>query len=150
VEREVLAMLGLAQRADGWTPPVVRTVAVDGSGVDELLAAVQSYRASGLAARKTAPPAPQSDPEDLAAAARSMAAALRSWEQRLGMPVCVRMGQGGGPLALQVPDVEAAAARLRASGAQAPAAPGSGPVPVRPASGGGVLFELIQQEELSH
>jgi LAO/AO transport system kinase len=143
VEREVQAMLGLAERADGWTPPVVRTVAVNGRGIDELLAAVRAYCDSGRGARKT-------QLEELAAAARSTEAALRFWEQRLGMRVSARMARDRGALMLQVPDVGAAVARLRAWGAQTPDEFGGGPVPVRPAAGGSVLFELIQQEELSH
>jgi LAO/AO transport system kinase len=48
VEREIrtLQSLGSHQdkaRHDGWTPPIVKTVASDGSGVDELAAAVADY-----------------------------------------------------------------------------------------------------------
>ena len=34
VEREIRAMQSLAMRNDGWTPPVVKTVASEGTGVD--------------------------------------------------------------------------------------------------------------------
>ena len=37
MERAVLAMLSLAHRADGWVPPVVKTVATEGRGIDELV-----------------------------------------------------------------------------------------------------------------
>jgi LAO/AO transport system kinase len=37
MERAVLAMLSLAHRPDGWHPPVVKTVATEGKGIDELL-----------------------------------------------------------------------------------------------------------------
>jgi LAO/AO transport system kinase len=37
MERAVLAMLSLAHRADGWVPPVVRTTATEGRGIDELV-----------------------------------------------------------------------------------------------------------------
>jgi LAO/AO transport system kinase len=43
VERELLAMQTLAVRSDQWTPPIVKTVAVDGVGVPELLAAIGRY-----------------------------------------------------------------------------------------------------------
>ncbi len=44
VEREIRAMQSLAHpRSDNWTPPVVKTVASDGTGVPELAAAVESY-----------------------------------------------------------------------------------------------------------
>ncbi len=36
MERAVLAMLSLAHRPDGWEPPVVRTVATEATGIDEL------------------------------------------------------------------------------------------------------------------
>ena len=44
VEREVRAMQSLAMRKDNWTPPIVKTVASDGTGITELLAAVEKYR----------------------------------------------------------------------------------------------------------
>lgn len=43
VEREIRAMQGLAPRKDTWTPPVVKTVAVEGKGIGELAAAIASY-----------------------------------------------------------------------------------------------------------
>jgi LAO/AO transport system kinase len=43
---ELLAMLQLgADRADGWTPPILETVAVEGRGVDELWADLERHRA---------------------------------------------------------------------------------------------------------
>ncbi len=47
LENEMRALLSLAHRADGWTPPIVRTVAPEGTGVAELLAAMRSYPAAG-------------------------------------------------------------------------------------------------------
>jgi len=56
LEQELKAMLGLSQRSDGWTPPVVKTVATEGTGVAELGAALDSYLAhleqSGLREQK--------------------------------------------------------------------------------------------------
>jgi LAO/AO transport system kinase len=43
VEREIRALQSLALRHDGWTPPIVKTVASDGTGVDDLAAAIASY-----------------------------------------------------------------------------------------------------------
>jgi len=45
VEREIRAMQSLAMRHDNWTPPIVKTVASDGTGVPEALQAIESYRA---------------------------------------------------------------------------------------------------------
>jgi len=44
VEREIRAMQSLATRSDDWTPPIVKTVASEGSGITELLAAIEKYR----------------------------------------------------------------------------------------------------------
>ena len=41
MERAVLAMLSLAHRSDGWEPPVVKTVATEGQGIDELMDNIQ-------------------------------------------------------------------------------------------------------------
>jgi LAO/AO transport system kinase len=43
VEREIRALQSLAMRHDGWTPPIVKTVASEGTGVEELAAAVTEY-----------------------------------------------------------------------------------------------------------
>ena len=43
VEREVRALLSLAARQDGWTPPIVKTVASEGRGVAELATAIAGY-----------------------------------------------------------------------------------------------------------
>jgi LAO/AO transport system kinase len=43
VEREVRAMQSLSMRSDHWTPPIVRTVASEGSGIGELASAIASY-----------------------------------------------------------------------------------------------------------
>lgn len=43
VEREIRAMQSLASRSDNWTPPIVKTVAREGSGVSELAAAIAHY-----------------------------------------------------------------------------------------------------------
>jgi LAO/AO transport system kinase len=45
VEREIRALQSLAVRQDGWTPPIVKTVASEGTGVPELAATVAGYEA---------------------------------------------------------------------------------------------------------
>jgi len=44
VEREIRAMQSLSGRHDAWVPPVVKTVASDGTGVPELAAAIANYQ----------------------------------------------------------------------------------------------------------
>ncbi len=44
VEREIRAMQSLATRKDNWTPSIVKTVASEGTGIIELLAAIEKYR----------------------------------------------------------------------------------------------------------
>jgi LAO/AO transport system kinase len=43
VEREIRALQSLAVRHDGWTPPIVKTVASEGKGVSQLAAAIAEY-----------------------------------------------------------------------------------------------------------
>ncbi len=43
LEREILALQGLSTRPDGWVPPIVRTVASEGQGISEALAAIRSF-----------------------------------------------------------------------------------------------------------
>jgi LAO/AO transport system kinase len=45
VEREIRAMQSLDMRKDGWTPPVVKTVASHGQGTPDLAAAIANYQA---------------------------------------------------------------------------------------------------------
>ncbi len=45
VEREIRALQSLAIRSDHWTPPIVKTVASDGTGIGELVAAIAEYEA---------------------------------------------------------------------------------------------------------
>jgi LAO/AO transport system kinase len=56
VEREIRAMQTLAIRRDDWMPPIVKTVATDGTGISELVKTIGSYRQyledKGLVLRK--------------------------------------------------------------------------------------------------
>lgn len=55
-ERELIAMLEMVERADGWEPPIVRTVATSGLGIDTLALAIEKCRqhlaAAGSPARR--------------------------------------------------------------------------------------------------
>jgi LAO/AO transport system kinase len=44
VEREIRALQSLAVRSDNWTPPIVKTVATDGTGIPALAAAIRDYQ----------------------------------------------------------------------------------------------------------
>jgi LAO/AO transport system kinase len=43
VEKEIRALQSLAIRRDGWTPPVVKTIASEGKGIDELASAIANF-----------------------------------------------------------------------------------------------------------
>ena len=43
VEREIRALQSLSIRSDHWTPPIVKTVASEGKGIGELVAAIDEY-----------------------------------------------------------------------------------------------------------
>jgi len=42
-EKELEALLSLAMREDGWNPPIVKTVAIEGIGIVELVSAIESF-----------------------------------------------------------------------------------------------------------
>ena len=46
VEQEIVAVQGLAAKKEGWVPPVVRTVATTGEGVEELMKVVKQFAAT--------------------------------------------------------------------------------------------------------
>jgi LAO/AO transport system kinase len=43
VEREIRTLQSLATRHDGWTPPIVKTVASQGVGIEALAGAIADY-----------------------------------------------------------------------------------------------------------
>jgi LAO/AO transport system kinase len=43
LEQQLLAMLSLVMPRDGWHPPVIRTVATENKGIEELAAAVKKF-----------------------------------------------------------------------------------------------------------
>jgi LAO/AO transport system kinase len=90
LEREIRATLGLAERTGGWMPPVVRTVATEGRGIEEVLHAVRQFREAGverergnrlwqsrLAEMLRERVLEQLSPDDLAEAAEAVAARRR-------------------------------------------------------------------------
>jgi LAO/AO transport system kinase len=56
MERMLTTMLSLAHRPDEWTPPIVKTIATEGEGIDELIGAIdhchEHFQKSGTAAEK--------------------------------------------------------------------------------------------------
>src|SRR6266700_8242667 len=44
-QNELESLLTLAHRPDMWNPPIVKTVATENNGIDDLAAAIESYRA---------------------------------------------------------------------------------------------------------
>jgi LAO/AO transport system kinase len=45
VEREIRALQSLASRNDHWVPPIVKTVASEGTGIGDLVTAIAEYEA---------------------------------------------------------------------------------------------------------
>lgn len=64
-EQQLTAMLALAPERDGWSPPVVRTVATEDKGTAEVVAAIEKFRAH------------------FAAVGRRNAKNVERWKQRL-------------------------------------------------------------------
>ena len=54
LERELKSYLNLSHRPDGWSPAIVQTVANDGKGIGELLAAAREYHARGSSRARAA------------------------------------------------------------------------------------------------
>jgi LAO/AO transport system kinase len=190
VETEIAGVLSLAHRADGWQPPIVRTVATENKGITELLEAIGKFaHERGAAAASSTEKAPRGEfaIDHLGIAVKSIEAALGFYQSQLGMQVAsretvphekvnvamlpvggsrielleptepdsvvgrflARRGEGLHHVALRVPDLAAAVTRLRAAGARLLNEPQTGAgghryVFVHPASTGGVLLELIE------
>lgn len=51
-ERELEMLLSISERPDGWTPPIIKTVATENSGTDALAAAIAEYEAFAGAHRE--------------------------------------------------------------------------------------------------
>src|SRR5258706_5992030 len=44
-QKELEALLSLAHRPDMWNPPIVKTIATENKGIEDLVAAIEAYRA---------------------------------------------------------------------------------------------------------
>ncbi|MCI0487467.1 MAG: methylmalonyl Co-A mutase-associated GTPase MeaB [Blastocatellia bacterium] len=51
-ERELESLLSISERRDGWKPPIVKTVATEDGGIDELAEAIRDYAAFSDSTRK--------------------------------------------------------------------------------------------------
>jgi LAO/AO transport system kinase len=47
-EKELQALLSLAERDDSWLPPIIKTVATENKGIDELAQAIEAFRSFQL------------------------------------------------------------------------------------------------------
>ncbi|MCM3901082.1 MAG: methylmalonyl Co-A mutase-associated GTPase MeaB [Pyrinomonadaceae bacterium] len=43
-EKELEALLSLSGRVDGWQPPIIKTIATENKGIDDLAAAIENYQ----------------------------------------------------------------------------------------------------------
>jgi len=90
LEREILAFESLSTRRDDWVPPIVRTIATDGQGICETLAAVRSFLGrAGLARR-----------------------ALANWNERLRQMLRERLLEQFSSIDFEIAAEEVAARRL--------------------------------------
>jgi LAO/AO transport system kinase len=91
VEHEIQGVLSLGQRADGWTPPIIKTVATEAAGVDSVLEAIVSYETRHRNAKSQTPnPKSGFSIDHLGVAVNSIEAALGFYEGQLGMQVATR------------------------------------------------------------
>ena len=51
-EKEIEALLSLATRADGWHPPIIKTIAPENIGIEDLAASVDGYSGAHLRSEK--------------------------------------------------------------------------------------------------
>ncbi len=51
-ERELETLLSISERPDGWTPPIIKTVAIEDRGLNDLAGAIRSY-ADYIASRRS-------------------------------------------------------------------------------------------------
>jgi len=179
VERELQAILSLTPDRHA---PIVRTVASDGKGIDELMALLDTLTYAPKQARAGHPAidhlgiaVPALDEavafyetlgltvahRETVATEKVNVAMLPAGDSRIELlepaasdsPISKfldKRGPGLHHVALKVPDLAAAVARLRANGARLLNEPRAGAgghlyVFVHPASAGGVLLELIQE-----
>jgi LAO/AO transport system kinase len=80
---EIQGLLSLGVRPDGWTPPIVRTIATEGMGVGELLSAMRAFPGKKIVARQRA--AAGFAVDHLGIAVRSLDEALMFWQELVGL-----------------------------------------------------------------
>ncbi|MCS6954373.1 MAG: methylmalonyl Co-A mutase-associated GTPase MeaB [Bryobacterales bacterium] len=86
VEAEIRSVLSLKDSPDSRRPPVLRTVATDGTGIEELIQAVRELAATRRGAPRRMPsPFGRFPVDHLGVAVPSLDEALRFWEKLLGM-----------------------------------------------------------------
>jgi LAO/AO transport system kinase len=90
VETEIRGMLGLGHRRDGWSPPIIRTVATDGTGIPPLLETIRKFHADLGQSRQVSAGLTSFKIDHLGVAVSSIEAALRFYEGQLGMIVSQR------------------------------------------------------------
>ncbi len=91
VEQEIQAVLSLGARPDGWTPPIIKTVATEGAGVDQLLEAIDRGAARRPDAKSKIPnPKSGISIDHLGVAVKSIETALSFYVDELGMEVSLR------------------------------------------------------------
>lgn len=49
-EKEIEALLSLSSRKDGWSPPIVKTIAIEGRGIEDLAREVENFRDANVKA----------------------------------------------------------------------------------------------------
>jgi LAO/AO transport system kinase len=84
LERELTASLALGHGPDGWNPVIVRTVASEGQGIAELLAAAENSRGHK---RRNPSPLHDASIDHLGIAVRSIEQALGFYGEQLGLAV---------------------------------------------------------------
>jgi len=52
-EKELESLLSLASRADGWNPPIVKTVAIESQGIGDLAQAIEKFKEVQISDRIT-------------------------------------------------------------------------------------------------
>jgi len=92
VEHEIQAVLTLGQRPGGWTPPIIKTIATEATGVDQLLEAIVAKSQIPNPKSRVALPNPKSQVsiDHLGVAVKSIDAALGFYADQLGMQVTLR------------------------------------------------------------
>jgi LAO/AO transport system kinase len=82
VEREIQGVLSLGRRSDGWTPPIIRTVATEDKGIADLVDAIREAPRHEKSTKSS-----EFGIDHLGIAVKSIEAALGFYSVQLGMQV---------------------------------------------------------------